>query len=957
MAEALIEWRNSDNGLHPVLLNADGTERSVGWTPQEGSQRAFLECQAFETLFEGNRGPGKSLIDNIPILTNHGWKEVGDVTYNDKLVSIDGTYTKIEGIFPHEDRPLFKFIFSDDTEVIADDEHRWLVRSERNGARDGWKVKTTAELMKLNMNEWAVPLLEKPAPGKKWTGPDPYILGLLLGDGTLTGKYTTLCTADQYIHDYACERGFSGKQYKKGLWMLQTPDESYRNVLGRNSKHVPQALLEADPQTRLRLLQGLMDSDGCCDKDGRCGAKSISEKLADAYVYLARSLGGMASKRLKEWEQRKPIWLIKVMPANKFNPFAMPRKAERVRKTRRITHRIIRSIIPAGHGPATCFVVKHPSKLFVVDGFVLTHNTDALLMDFAQHVGKGYKAEWRGLLLRQTFPQLRDVMTKAQKWFPMLFGVDRVRYNDTNHTWTWSSGESLRFAYGAKESDYWNYHGFNWPWLGFEELTTWHDPGFYKKMFSCCRSDCPNIPKKIRSTTNPNGCVPFGEVLTNRGWIRIQDVKTGDVVLSTRPDGSLCEVRVSATIKKHYCGNMINSHGMVFTEDHRLPLLADNGKIHELKYFYELHGKVEIRSSATTSVVLNTENITKQPFSGEVYCLTVPGTETFFIRQNGCVWLSGNSGHNWVKARFHLPVAPGQIYGKLIEEPGVPERIAVHGCLDENRILLTADPGYKDRIRAAAKNPSELAAWLYGSWDIVAGGMFDDIWDPTRHVVPNFHPPSSWRVDRSFDWGSTKPFSVGWWAESDGTDLRLPNGRVCSTVRGDLFRIAEWYGWNGQPNEGLKMLDIDIAKGIIEREIKLEIHNRCKAGPADAGIFKTENGVCIAKQLMQPVLINGEYRRLSFVSSNSAPGTRKVGWDLMRQRLLSAAPRVGRREFPGLFICKGCDQTLRTLPVAPRDEDNLDDVDSDCEDHAIDEIRYRVMFSSWRVRSGTTTGT
>ena len=452
--------------------------------------------------------------------------------------------------------------------------------------------------------------------------------------------------------------------------------------------------------------------------------------------------------------------------------------------------------------------------------------TDALLMDFAQHCGpddgshwRGWGAEWRGLLFRRTYPQLSDVVIKTRKWFPLLF--KGIRYNESSHTWTWPTGETLRFTYGDNEKDYWNYHGMSWPWIAFEELTTWPELSFYRKMMSCCRSSVPGIPHKFRSTTNPYG-----------------------------------------------------------------------------------------------------------------------------------------AGHNVVKARFRLPIPPGQVYGPLIEEPGVPERITVHGYLDENRILMTADPNYKDNIRASARNRAELAAWLEGSWDIVAGGMFDDVWDATRHVVPNIQVPFSWRIDRSFDWGSSKPFSVGWWAESDGTELRLPNGRLCSTVRGDLFRLNEWYGWTGEPNEGLRMLAVDIAKGIIEREIAMGIHDRCRAGPADASVFKMENGVCIANDLMRKVIVDGQQRRIQFMSSNSAPGTRKMGWELMRQRLKAALPNhVGPREFPGLFVCERCEQFRRTVPVLPRDLNrDPDDADTSAEDHISDESRYRVLASSWRVKGGKTMG-
>lgn len=451
--------------------------------------------------------------------------------------------------------------------------------------------------------------------------------------------------------------------------------------------------------------------------------------------------------------------------------------------------------------------------------------TDALLMDFAQDCGKGWGAEWRGILFRQTYPQLSDVITKSKKWFPRLFAG--IKYNEGRHEWVWPTDETLRFAYGNREDDYWNYHGHSWPWLGFEEITTWPTLSFYLRMFACCRSTKPGMPRKIRSTTNPYG-----------------------------------------------------------------------------------------------------------------------------------------PGHNIVKMRFHLPVAPGQMYGPLIEDfrDGIrePDRIAIHGDLDENRILKHADPDYRRNIVAAAKgNKALLAAWLDGSWDIVAGGMFDDVWDPKIHVVPNFEIPHSWRVDRSFDWGSSKPFSVGWWAESDGSDLKLPSGRVCSTVRGDLFRLGEWYGWSGEPNEGLRYTNTQIAEGIIQRELSMGIHGRCKAGPADASIFKTENGVSYAAELMTPLLVGGQKRRLRFVSSNSAPGTRVMGWNIMRARMLNALPSAhkGPREFPGLFVMGRCEQFRRTVPVLPRDMDrNPDDVDSDTEDHIGDETRYRILFSKWRPKSGTVSG-
>lgn len=287
-------------------------------------------------------------------------------------------------------------------------------------------------------------------------------------------------------------------------------------------------------------------------------------------------------------------------------------------------------------------------------------------------------------------------------------------------------------------------------------------------------------------------------------------------------------------------------------------------------------------------------------------------------------------GHSWVKHRFRLPIegVVGPIIRDSIDDRGKPEppRVVIHSSLRENKVLLAADPDYIDRIAASATNPEQLKAWIDGSWDIVAGGMFDDLWDPKVHIIEPFEIPDSWTIKRGFDWGSSAPFSVGWWAESDGTEA---GGR--SWVRGDLISINEWYGWNKKPNKGLRMLASDIAKGIVEREKQWGIHERVEPAPADSSIFDEENGDCVATDMEDEGVI--------WMRADKRPGSRKQGWEQFRKRLKGSKGHP--RENPGLFIFKGrCDQFKRTIPVLPRHEKDLDDVDTEAEDHIADETRY-----------------
>jgi hypothetical protein len=209
---------------------------------------------------------------------------------------------------------------------------------------------------------------------------------------------------------------------------------------------------------------------------------------------------------------------------------------------------------------------------------------------------------------------------------------------------------------------------------------------------------------------------------------------------------------------------------------------------------------------------------------------------------------------------------------------------------------------------------------------------------------------------------------VGWWAESDGSDVQLPDGTWRSTVRGDTYRIAEWYGWTGKPNQGLRMLANDIAAGIIEREIALGIHARVNPGPADNSIWDTENGNSIAADMARPVKINGKpHPGVRWARSDKSAGSRKHGWERLRTYMKNALPayvkdKEGRpvrvpREKPGIYVFNTCKMFIDLVPGLGRSEKDPDDVDTDSEDHIGDEARYEFLSKQIGARSGRTKGT
>ena len=287
----------------------------------------------------------------------------------------------------------------------------------------------------------------------------------------------------------------------------------------------------------------------------------------------------------------------------------------------------------------------------------------------------------------------------------------------------------------------------------------------------------------------------------------------------------------------------------------------------------------------------------------------------------------GGPGHNWVKAAFIDFAKPMEIRRMPREEGGM-DRQYIPARLQDNPSLNAEE--YSARLMGL-KSPYLVKAMLEGSWDIVAGGMWDDLWDPEVHIVPAFEIPRSWRINRSFDWGASKPYSVGFWAESDGTDARAADGSAIHTLRGDLFRIAEIYGWNGHPNEGCGHTPQEIARLIREKEEALALKNRVRPGPADNSIFDVSGRVSIASDM--------ERCGIRWTRSDKSPGSRKRGWVLLRQMLKGSISR----ESAGFFIFPECVHFARTIPALGRSDRDPDDIDTNAEDHIADETRYRIL--------------
>ena len=452
--------------------------------------------------------------------------------------------------------------------------------------------------------------------------------------------------------------------------------------------------------------------------------------------------------------------------------------------------------------------------------------TEVQLMRYRRRVGIGYGKFWRGVIFDQEYKNLDDLIARSKRLFPLFDDGAKFLSSTSDLKWVWPSGEELLFRVAEKASDYDKYHGHEYPFIGWNELTKYKDASVYFKMMSCNRTSfdpatdspdkaapLPVIPCEVFSTTNPNG-----------------------------------------------------------------------------------------------------------------------------------------PGHNWVKREFITPAPVGTVYRKKIKvevdeneaREYTVKQIAIFGSWKENPKLPSNYPA--TLMQAANGDKAVVAAWLKADWDIVAGGAFDDKWNKKVHIVPRFTVPKTWHIDRVFDWGSSTPFHVGWWAEADGTEATLDDGTKFCPQPKSIIMFHEMYGTAEiGTNKGLKLSARDIAVLIKNKEIDLMnrewILEQPSPGPAD-------NQISNVREVDTDTIANKMAAEgIRWTESDKSPGTLAIGMQLARDRLEAAV----RGEGPGLYIMEHCRATIDIFPNLTRDPDKPDQVAPGGEDHPWDTMRYRILANGARM--------
>jgi phosphate starvation-inducible PhoH-like protein len=375
---------------------------------------------------------GRAQPVDTPVLTPEGFRPIGQLQVGDLVIGSNGEPTPVLGVYPQGEKDIYRVTAQDGASTLATADHLWAVKTPSDKRRGKpHRVLTTREMMGdlrvAHQRRYELPLHSAPVCFPHREIPmDPYALGLLLGDGCVTGSTTPSFSTEDFelawslqvllpgtdvhprgVPDYVLKRASSPGD----VITIANPVTAVMRELGligtrSSTKFVPDLYLHNSANVRLAVLQGLLDTDGGpVTQQGRtCRVQYVttSQRLRDDVLFLVRSLGGIAYSRVRQADGRKPglargrpveyrhdAYVIDIRLPDGIEPFRLARKQRAYHESDGgRPMRFVDSIELVGKAEAVCISVAAADSLYTTEDFLLTHNTlndSFIILDEAQN--------------------------------------------------------------------------------------------------------------------------------------------------------------------------------------------------------------------------------------------------------------------------------------------------------------------------------------------------------------------------------------------------------------------------------------------------------------------------------------------------------------------------------------------------------------------------------------------
>lgn len=343
-----------------------------------------------------------------PVLASYGWTTMGDLKVGDKLVRPYGGFATIIHKTFHKDADVYNFIFDDGREVRCGIEHNWWLYDYKYKTYKRINTKELLEIPLKNRNQYrfSVDQINPIDLPERNLSIDPYVLGVLLGDGSLVGdsinfrceekdleirNETFKILGEDYEYGKSKETNSSCHKYSikyKKRFNFKDRDRIHGvNPLIRNlseynlkytnshTKRIPEEYKFGSISQRISLVQGLMDTDGFINANGNdINFTSCNKLLCEDLLFILRSLG--IKCQIRDFNS---FYRVRISGKISFSLFRLKRKLERQnkrgsKKTFDRTNLIKIEKLDYKEN-SSCIVLDSEDHLYITKDFVTTHNS------------------------------------------------------------------------------------------------------------------------------------------------------------------------------------------------------------------------------------------------------------------------------------------------------------------------------------------------------------------------------------------------------------------------------------------------------------------------------------------------------------------------------------------------------------------------------------------------------
>lgn len=424
---------SSDGELHTDLAD-NGILEYPGSVPLYDYQEAAIhEMRQYSNgILQSPCGSGKGLPLHAKIYTPYGYTRNGDLKIGDEVCNTYGGISKVTGIYDRGKQPCYKVSFSDNTQVICDASHIWTVRNTKKYKAD-WEERSTSELFREELVDdcgrktYEIPISQPVCFKNRRITIDPWLLGALLGDGSLSEAMIGFSNSEtDIIEKFNSKVNMSLRHTSKYDYdIVDGGSLKYRlmdyGLFGTHSheKFIPKDYIYNTVEVRTEILRGLIDTDGSV-KNSEITITSTSEQLMKDCLEIVQSLGGTGkiAKRYTKYTYKgevgagKPsyrlnIKLYNIIPFSSKKHFAKYRPRTKYKSA----YRRIESITIVAPQATRCITVDSKDHLYLTDGFVVTHNTQ-------MGIALAAKLQRRTLWVTHTQDLLQQSYSRAAQYFP-----------------------------------------------------------------------------------------------------------------------------------------------------------------------------------------------------------------------------------------------------------------------------------------------------------------------------------------------------------------------------------------------------------------------------------------------------------------------------------------------------------------------------------------------------------